>query len=116
MRIFGSTRLQIFRKAVVPSSLSWVFGSLKVNVGFAVLGAFIGEFISSEAGLGHLILRAGSLYDVPTVFAGSAVIVIMAFVFSWFVSLVEGRRYRIIELLSVPRVVVEAGRRFAGSR
>jgi len=36
----------------------------------AVVGVIIGEFISSQAGLGHYILRAGSRLDTPDVFAG----------------------------------------------
>lgn len=105
LRIFGATRTQTFQKIVMPSSLVWVFASLKLNVGFALLGAFIGEFISSDRGLGHLVLRAGSLYDVPLVFAGSLMIVLLAFIFNWIVEWGEGNRFAVIEVISMPRSV-----------
>jgi hypothetical protein len=105
LRIFGASKTQIFRKVIVTSSLTWVFASLKLNTGFALLGAFIGEFISSEYGLGHLILRAGSLYNIPLVFAGSLVIIILAFAFNWIVEWIERRRFIVIEFISMPRIV-----------
>jgi NitT/TauT family transport system permease protein len=49
-------------------------GGLRLTAGLALIGAIIGEFISSNAGLGHAILIAGSLYDVPTVLANLIVV------------------------------------------
>src|SRR5207244_2386651 len=57
----GATRRQIMLKAILPGSITWVLGSMRTNVGFSLLGAFIGEFIASDRGLGFLILRASSL-------------------------------------------------------
>jgi NitT/TauT family transport system permease protein len=111
LRIFGAKREQIFRKVIVPSSLTWVFTSLKLNVGFALLGAFIGEFISSEQGLGHLILRAGGLYNIPLVFAGSLVLIILAFVFNWMVEWLERKRFSVIEYLSMPPTIFRSNLR-----
>jgi len=69
LRSFGANKSLIFKKLIIPSSLIWVFNSLRLTVSFALLGAFIGEFISAEAGLGYRILKAGGLYDVPLVLA-----------------------------------------------
>ena len=46
----------------------------RATAGLALIGAIIGEFISSDSGLGHAILIAGSLYDVPTVLANLIVV------------------------------------------
>lgn len=81
-RSFGATRTQIFSKLIVPSSLVWLFNSLKLNIGFALLGAFIAEFISAEEGLGHRILKAGGTYDVALVLASVICIVLLALFFS----------------------------------
>lgn len=101
LKIFGATRFQIFQKVIFPSSLSWVLASMKLNVGFALLGAFIGEFISSSNGLGHFMIRAGSLYDIPSVFAGGAYLVLLALLFNLIVIFVEKNRMKIIEFFSV---------------
>lgn len=70
MHVMRARRSQIFTKIVIPSALIWVTNSMKLNIGFALLGAFIGEFISSEKGLGYLIVKSAGLYDMATVFAG----------------------------------------------
>ena len=74
---------------------------MKLNVGFALLGAFIGEFISSNQGLGHFMIRSGSLYDIPSVFAGGAYLVLLASLFNLIVIFVEKNKMKIIEFFSV---------------
>jgi len=69
MRVMGATRSQVFHKVVIPSSLVWVINSMKLNVSLALLGAFIGEFISANQGLGYLIVKSSGLYDMATVLA-----------------------------------------------
>ncbi len=65
MRTLGASKFQIFRKLVVPASLIDIFAGLKLTVGFALIGAIVGEFMSSSDGLGHAIFKAGSLYIIP---------------------------------------------------
>lgn len=86
---FGASRTQIFSKLIVPSSLVWLFNSLKLNISFALLGAFIAEFISAEEGLGHRIIKAGGTYDVALVIASVLCIVLLALVFSGIIYLFE---------------------------
>ncbi len=93
LQIMGATRYQTFRKVVVPSALIWVVNSMKLNVGFALLGAFIGEFISSEQGLGYMIVKAAGLFDMARVFAGCMAIMAIALVLSWLVGLLETRLF-----------------------
>jgi NitT/TauT family transport system permease protein len=65
---------RIVRKIIIPGAIDWVIAGYKMDVGFALVGAFIGEFVSSEAGLGHYILKASSLYDMPKVLFGLFII------------------------------------------
>lgn len=68
----------IARKIIIPGALRWVTAGLKASVGLALMGAFIGEFVSSDAGLGHFILESGSLYDVPRVLLGILLLSLLA--------------------------------------
>ncbi len=88
-RTLGATKSQIFRKLVVPSSLSDIFAGLKLTVGFALIGAIIGEFMSSSEGLGHAIFKAGSLYVIPKVFAALAATIVLALVLTYLVGWLE---------------------------
>jgi NitT/TauT family transport system permease protein len=90
MRTLGAAKRHIFAKLVVPASLGDIFAGLRMTVGFALVGAIIGEFMSSREGLGHAIFKAGSLYIIPKVFAALAVTIGLALALSAVVSRVEG--------------------------
>jgi NitT/TauT family transport system permease protein len=89
MRSFGATKAQIFRKIVMPSSYAWVVSALKLNIGFALIGAVIGEYISSEKGLGHMILVAGANFNIPVVLLGVFSLIVLALVMNVVVGKVE---------------------------
>src|SRR5579862_5250447 len=46
----GASRTQVFRKLVVPFCLPWIISVLRVNIGLALTGAIVGEFIASQHG------------------------------------------------------------------
>ena len=89
MRTLGARKRQIFRKLVVPASLTDIFAGLKLTVGFALIGAIIGEFMSSSEGLGHAIFKAGSLYIIPKVLAALVVTIALALILTWVVGKIE---------------------------
>jgi NitT/TauT family transport system permease protein len=89
MRTLGARKSQIFRRLVVPSALGDIFAGLRLTVGFALIGAIIGEFMSSSEGLGHAIFRAGSLYNIPRVFASLVATIILALALTWAVGRLE---------------------------
>lgn len=89
MKSFGASRSQIFRKLVVPSAMTWVVSGLKLNIGFALVGAIVGEYISSDAGVGHMILLGSSNFTISLVIAGIAIVMVMVLVFNILVSTLE---------------------------
>lgn len=103
--VLKASRLQILGKVIFPSSLSWVLASIKLCVGSALLGAFIGEFISADKGLGRFMLRAGSLYDIPSVFAGAIFLVALAIILNYLVGLIEKNRIKVVKVFSVDRAI-----------
>lgn len=89
MRTLGASKFQIFRKLVVPASLTDIFAGLKLTVGFALIGAIVGEFMSSSEGLGHAIFKAGSLYVIPKVFAALVATIALALLLTFIVGKIE---------------------------
>jgi ABC-type nitrate/sulfonate/bicarbonate transport system permease component len=51
----------------VPSAMSWVFSSLHNAVGMSFVGAVIGEYLGSAAGVGYLIHQAEGVFDIDAV-------------------------------------------------
>ncbi|MEJ2802721.1 ABC transporter permease [Comamonas sp. BIGb0124] len=93
-RMLGASRRQLLRHVYLPSATSWVFSSLHTSVGLAFVGAVVGEYLGSAAGVGYLILQAEGTFDVNTVFAGIVVLTAFALVLDGLVGLVEKRLMR----------------------
>jgi NitT/TauT family transport system permease protein len=89
MRSLGARKPQIFRYLIVPASMTDIFAGLKLTVGFALVGAIVGEFMSSSAGLGHQIFKSGSLYAVSAVMAELVATIVLALLLSGIVVRVE---------------------------
>jgi len=90
-RMLGMSERQLMRHVYWPSALSWMFSSLHTSVGFAVVGAVVGEYLGSAAGLGYLIQQAEGVFDVGGVFAGMFVLAAFVVVIDMVVTLVERR-------------------------
>jgi NitT/TauT family transport system permease protein len=91
MQVVGANRFQTFRLVVVPSSLIWVINAMKLNIGLALMGAFIGEFISAEEGLGYMIVKASGLYDMATVLVGVLTLILIALFLTFLIERIEHR-------------------------
>jgi NitT/TauT family transport system permease protein len=89
--VWGRSALSLLRHVYWPSALSWMFSSLHVSVGFAVVGAVVGEYLGSAAGLGYIIQQAEGVFDVAGVFAGMLVLAAFVIGIDFLVTLVERR-------------------------
>jgi len=90
-RMLGMSERQLLRHVYWPSALTWMFSSLHTSVGFAVVGAVVGEYLGSAAGLGYLIQQSEGLFDVAGVFAGMVVLASFVILIDFMVTLVERR-------------------------
>ena len=54
----------------IPRTGPYLFGALKVGITLAFVGAVVSETIGANAGVGHLMVQAGSNFQMPLVFAG----------------------------------------------
>lgn len=90
-RMLGMNERQLLRHVYWPAALSWVFSSLHTSVGFAMVGAVVGEYLGSSAGLGYLIHQAEGVFDVTGVFAGMVILTIFVMVVDVVVTRVERR-------------------------
>jgi NitT/TauT family transport system permease protein len=90
-RLMGMNERQLFRNVYWPSALSWMFSSLHTSVGFALVGAVVGEYLGASAGLGYLIHQAEGVFDVTGVFSGMVILSAFVLIVDWGVTLIENR-------------------------
>ena len=83
----GASRWQVFTKLVTPFCVPWLISILRLNIGLALTGSIVGEFVASEFGLGRTILYAGQTYEIALVWVAvivlSALSMVMYFAVSW---------------------------------
>jgi NitT/TauT family transport system permease protein len=70
LRALGARKLDIMLKVGIPRTQPYLFGSLKVAITLAFVGTVVSETIAANAGLGFLMVQAGSNFQMPLVFAG----------------------------------------------
>jgi NitT/TauT family transport system permease protein len=70
LRALGARKIDIMLKVGIPRTQPYLFGSLKVAITLAFVGAVVSETVAANAGIGHLMIQAGSNFQMPLVFAG----------------------------------------------
>jgi len=93
LKSMNANKFQILFKLVLPHSMPDFISVLKINVGMAWVGSIMGEYLSSQAGLGYLIVYGGQILKIDLVMAATTVLCILAFGMYYIVSLIE-RKYR----------------------
>ncbi|MCM2292628.1 ABC transporter permease [Allorhizobium sp. BGMRC 0089] len=90
-RILGARRFDLLRHVYFPAAASWILSSLRTSVGFAVVGAIIGEYLGASAGLGYLIAQAEGNFDAVGVFAGIFILAVFVLLIDLVLDFVEHR-------------------------
>ncbi len=68
-RVFNAPKWRVFVKIRIPNAYPYILSALKITATSAVVGAILGEFVASQAGLGYVIITAQSSMDTPVAFA-----------------------------------------------
>ncbi|WP_028749153.1 ABC transporter permease [Rhizobium mesoamericanum] len=90
-RILGARRSELLRHVYFPAAATWILSSLRTSVGFAVVGAIIGEYLGASAGLGYLIARSEGNFDAVGVFGGIIILAVFVLIIDLFLDVAEKR-------------------------
>jgi NitT/TauT family transport system permease protein len=91
LRALGASKLDIMRKVGIPRSLPYFFGSLKVAITLAFVGAVVSETVGANKGIGKLMLDAQAAFQVNIVFAGLLVLAFLGIVLYAATAVIEKR-------------------------
>ncbi|MGE5201572.1 MAG: ABC transporter permease [Acidobacteriota bacterium] len=69
-RMLQASEHQLLRYVYLPSAMAWIFSSLHTSIGFALVGAVVGEYLGSAEGIGYVVAQAQGVFDTTGVFAG----------------------------------------------
>jgi NitT/TauT family transport system permease protein len=91
LRALGASKLDIVRKVGIPRSLPYFFGSLKVAITLAFVGAVVSETVGANKGIGKLMLDAQASFQVSIVWAGLLVLAFLGIVLYGLTAAIEKR-------------------------
>ncbi len=89
LKTMGANKLQIFFRLIFPATFSDMISVLKINVGMSWVGVIMGEYLTSRAGLGYLIVYGGQVFKLDLVMSAIVVLCLLAAVMYFLVSLLE---------------------------
>jgi NitT/TauT family transport system permease protein len=77
LRSLGARKLDVLLKVSIPQALPQFFGSIKLAIAGAFIGAVVAEIIAGSAGLGHVMVMASNNMDGPLAYAGLTMLATM---------------------------------------
>ncbi|KOU48545.1 ABC transporter permease [Streptomyces sp. WM6378] len=93
-RILGASNRRVTLQVVIPSATSWIFTSLHVSFGFALIGAIVGEYIGATKGLGLLVAASQGTFNAAGVYAAMAILAVVALLTEGLLTFAERRLFR----------------------
>lgn len=88
-RVFGATWLPMALYVDLPLAARTIFAGVKIAAALSVTGAVVGEFVSSDQGLGYLIMLGRTNFDTPLMFVAVLSLIALGAVAYTLVSVME---------------------------
>lgn len=85
----GGSKFQAFTKVVFPGTLPTFISISKVNIGLALVGVIIGEFLAGRQGLGYLIIYSSQTFQLSFLILSIVILCIIAMMLYWVMSILE---------------------------
>ena len=91
LKSFGAKTYQIIINLTIPGSLESIFSTLKLNISMSLIGVIMGEFLSSKAGIGYLILYGTQVFNLNLVMTGIFMLLILSYILYFLVTKLENK-------------------------
>lgn len=89
LRSMGANKFQILTKLIIPATLPNFMATLKINLGMAWVGVIMGEYLSSSAGLGYLLVYGGQVFQLDLVMTSIVILCILSGIMYGIISILE---------------------------
>lgn len=89
LKTFGASETDVLRYAVIPSNFGIIINTFKINIGMCLIGVIMGEFLTSKAGIGYLILYGSQVFNLTLVMCGIVILLILSIILYTVISQIE---------------------------
>ncbi len=87
----GASGLQLWTRVLIPSAMPMIITGMRISTAIAMMALVGVEMLSSDSGLGFLVIDAQRTFDTERVFAGIMVLSILGFSFDRLARRIQGR-------------------------
>lgn len=91
IKTLGGSKKDVFCKVVFPSTIPVLISTTKVNIGLALVGVIIGEFLAARRGLGYLIIYGSQVFQLDMVITSILILCIISLIFYKVIQMAEHR-------------------------
>lgn len=69
-KTFKASKVSTLINVVIPENMNIILNTLKINISMCLIGVIMGEFLTSKAGIGYLILYGSQIFNLNLVMTG----------------------------------------------
>ena len=89
LKSFKATDKEILKYVVLPSNYKIIINACKINIGLCLIGVIMGEFLTSKAGIGYLILYGSQVFNLNLVMSGIIILLIISLILYNIINIIE---------------------------
>ena len=88
LETFNASKKDILTSLVIPSNKSTIKSTFKINISMCLIGTITGEFLTSKAGIGYLIIYGSQVFNLDLVISGIIILLIISIIFYKIISFI----------------------------
>lgn len=92
--LMGANTFEQYQKVIAPAAMAWIFSGIKIALPYALSAATTGELLGGSYGLGTLLARAGSQFDMTGLYTALIVLLAIGILLSEGLAFVENHLLR----------------------
>ncbi|WP_182358473.1 ABC transporter permease [Tomitella gaofuii] len=92
--VFGASRMETFRKVLLPGALPFILTGLRLAIGRGLIGVVVADLFGASAGLGLNLLQSAQSFNTPKIFAVTLLLAFLGIAFTAVIEFFERRAYR----------------------
>jgi len=77
-RVMRLTPWQIAGRVLLPGAVPEIFTGIRIGFSLTLIGTLLGEMFASQRGIGHLLIQAIGLHNIPLIMALTLLLVVIA--------------------------------------
>ena len=93
LKTYNASKYDILTNVILPSNKDTIINTLKINISMCLIGVIQGEFLTSKAGIGYLILYGSQVFNLNLVMTGIIILGIISIIMYKLIMMIQKNKY-----------------------